>query len=95
MMRERPPADESPVDAEETARGRRPLRKRRGHVMGRNTWSEYCEEFHQVIDKKGEPLYLRIKVIDAFQFDVFQSCGGAPPATYRFCITPRKKCLPR
>lgn len=39
--------------------------------MGRNTWNEYCEEFHQVIEKKGEPLYLRIEVTDAFDFDIF------------------------
>ena len=34
-------------------------------------WGNYCERFHQVLEKKEEPLYLRIEVTDAFSFDVF------------------------
>lgn len=39
--------------------------------MEKHLWSEYCDEFHQMIEKKGEPLYLKIEVIDAFEFDIF------------------------
>ncbi len=39
--------------------------------MEGNTWSEHCEMFHQIPEERGEPLFLRIDVIDAFSFDVF------------------------
>ncbi len=39
--------------------------------MEGNTWSEHCEMFHQILEERGEPLFLRIDVIDAFSFDVF------------------------